>query len=103
MDLTLDINFELYPLQKEDKITLVLASSLARGPVASEGTGEGEEKERDLWRPDGKGRRGLEEDFEYVMYGKVCVILVRPGSNRNRYQRFQRSINSTKVHRSVCR
>ncbi|OCH96506.1 RNA polymerase [Obba rivulosa] len=69
MDLTLDYNVELYPLNVDDSFTLALASSLARGPP---GTAEGEEdKDRDVWRPDGKGRRGLEEDYEYVMYGKV--------------------------------
>ncbi|KAH9937591.1 uncharacterized protein B0H18DRAFT_971362 [Fomitopsis serialis] len=40
MELTLDYNIELYPLQKDQS-------------------------------PDGKGRRGLEDDYEYVMYGKV--------------------------------
>ncbi|KAH9946777.1 hypothetical protein B0H21DRAFT_778895 [Amylocystis lapponica] len=63
MDLTLDYNFELYPLQKDQSFALALASSLARE----------EEKDRDVWRPDGKGRRGLEEDYEYVMYGKVTA------------------------------
>ncbi|KZT74718.1 RNA polymerase I [Daedalea quercina L-15889] len=68
MDLTLDYNVELYPLQKDQSFALALASSLARGPNTA---GEEDEKDRDVWRPDGKGRRGLEEDYEYVMYGKV--------------------------------
>ncbi|KAG2354256.1 RNA polymerase [Suillus spraguei] len=50
MDLTLDYNIELFPLVNGE---------------------DGEDKDRDVWRPDGKGRRGLEEDYDYVMYGKV--------------------------------
>ncbi|KAJ7225789.1 hypothetical protein GGX14DRAFT_422384 [Mycena pura] len=75
MDLTLDYNIELFPLKDDQSFALALASSLARGdPQAgasgTDGTAE-DDKDRDVWRPDGKGRRGLEEDYEYVMYGKV--------------------------------
>ncbi|KAG5353246.1 hypothetical protein C0989_008981 [Termitomyces sp. Mn162] len=79
MDLTLDYNVELFPLQNEDSFALALATSLARGgapPGASttDGTEDTtDEKERDVWRPDGKGRRGLEDDYDYVMYGKVST------------------------------
>lgn len=65
MHLTLDYNIELYQLQVDDKFTLVLASSLARGGATDATEG------KDVWRPDGKGQQGLEEDYEYVMYGKV--------------------------------
>ena len=65
MDLTLDYNVELFPLQKEQNFALALASSLSRGGSSAD------EDERDVWRPDGKGSRGLEDDFDYVMYGKV--------------------------------
>ncbi|KAF7339916.1 hypothetical protein MVEN_01909100 [Mycena venus] len=77
MELTLDYNIELFPLQNGQSFALALASSLARGgtqPAASGADGateDAEDKDRDVWRPDGKGRRGLEEDYEYVMYGKV--------------------------------
>ncbi|KAG6842527.1 hypothetical protein C0991_000053 [Blastosporella zonata] len=77
MDLTLDYNVELFHLQNEDSFALALASSLARGGApAGANTAEGiedaaDDKERDVWRPDGKGRRGLEDDYDYVMYGKV--------------------------------
>ncbi|GJE98068.1 RNA polymerase Rpb8 [Phanerochaete sordida] len=67
MDLTLDYNIELFPLEQGQQVALALATSLSRGPPAD---GE-EEKDVEVWRPDGKGRRGLEEDYEYVMYGKV--------------------------------
>lgn len=73
MDLTLDYNIELFPLEKGQTLALALASSLARGPAGPSGTdgAEDEDKDKDVWRPDGKGRRGLEEDYDYVMYGKV--------------------------------
>ena len=76
MDLTLDYNTELFPLQKGQTLALALAlalaSSLARGPAgASSGDDDDDDKEKGVWRPDGKGRRGLEEDYDYVMYGKV--------------------------------
>jgi DNA-directed RNA polymerases I, II, and III subunit RPABC3 len=70
MDLTLDYNVELFPLKTDQSFALALASSLARGPPVTGGV-EDEEKDSDVWRPDGKGRRGLEEDYDYVMYGKV--------------------------------
>ncbi|KAF9068068.1 RNA polymerase I [Rhodocollybia butyracea] len=71
MDLTLDYNIELFPLSANQNFALALASSLARGPPTNPDANEEEDKDRDVWRPDGKGRRGLEEDYEYVMYGKV--------------------------------
>ncbi|KIK71178.1 hypothetical protein GYMLUDRAFT_319428 [Collybiopsis luxurians FD-317 M1] len=72
MDLTLDYNIELFPLAVNQSFALALASSLARGPsTTNPDANEDEDKDRDVWRPDGKGRRGLEEDYDYVMYGKV--------------------------------
>ncbi|KLO14481.1 RNA polymerase I [Schizopora paradoxa] len=76
MQLTLDYNIELYPLKVDEDFSLVLASSLARGgtEATANGTAEGgdeEKKDTHQWRPDGKGRRGIEEDYEYVMFGKV--------------------------------
>lgn len=82
MDLTLDYNLELFPLQNGESFALALASSLDREGVPSMATdGEEEEadKDRHKWRPDGKGKHGLEEDYEYVMYGKVSII---PNSSR---------------------
>jgi hypothetical protein len=76
MDLTLDYNIELFPLKKGDTFTLALASSLSRGGPATsiDGSTEEDEKDRPVWRPDGKGSRGLEEDYDYVMYGKVVTF-----------------------------
>lgn len=78
MDMTLDYNTELFPLAEGQNFAMALASSLARdggGPAGADGT-DAEDKDRDIWRPDGKGRRGLEEDYDYVMYGKVSYLLV---------------------------
>ncbi len=75
MQLTLDYNIELYPLKVGEDFSLVLASSLVRGGTdnTTNGTAEGGDEDKDThqWRPDGKGRRGIEEDYEYVMFGKV--------------------------------
>ena len=69
MNLTLDYNVELFPLQTDQNFALALASSLARG--APPANADGEDAERDVWRPDGKGNRGLDDEYDYVMYGKV--------------------------------
>ncbi|RDX57502.1 RNA polymerase [Polyporus arcularius HHB13444] len=71
MELTLDYNVELFPLQAGQSFALALASSLSRIPQGVAGAADDEEKDRDVWRPDAKGRRGLDDDYEYVMYGKV--------------------------------
>ena len=71
MDLTLDYNSEIFPLNVGQDVALALASSLARGPAGSQEGAEEEERDRDVWRPDAKGRRGLEDDYGYVMYGRV--------------------------------
>ena len=73
MELTLDYNVEMFPLVENEQIALALATSLSRGPPTG-ADGEEESKDGDVWRPDGKGRRGLEEDYDYVMYGKVSLI-----------------------------
>lgn len=88
MALTLDYNTELLVLQQGQSFAMALSTSLARGgdPAdanAADGGEDADEKERDVWRPDGKGRRGLEEDYDYVMYGKVtlyCNAVVDPGA-----------------------
>jgi len=72
MDLTLDYNIELFSLKAGQSFALSLATSLARGsgPKADGGL-DAEDKDQHVWRPDGKGQKGIEEDYDYVMYGKV--------------------------------
>jgi len=74
MDLTLDYNVELFPLKNDESFALALATSLSRSarPTGADGA---DKEEQAVWRPDGKGTRGLEEDYDYVMYGKVCMVL----------------------------
>ncbi|CAE6421000.1 unnamed protein product [Rhizoctonia solani] len=79
MHLTLDFNFEIYSLKVDEKFTMVLASTLARG-----GTAEAVEG-KDVWRPDGKGQQGLEEDYEYVMHGYVYKYDEGEGDNVTAY------------------
>ncbi|KAG7450351.1 RNA polymerase [Guyanagaster necrorhizus] len=71
MDMTLDYNTELFPLETGQHFALALASSLARGGQRTNTTDGAADEEEHIWRPDGKGQRGLEEDYDYVMYGKV--------------------------------
>ncbi|KAI6136770.1 RNA polymerase I [Pisolithus sp. B1] len=72
MDMTLDYNTEVFPVSKGQTVTIALASSLSRDSGQAGSGAEGADVEdKDVWRPDGKGRKGLEEDYEYVMYGKV--------------------------------
>ncbi len=71
MKLTLDYNCEIFPLQVDQTVVLALASSLVRDPAASQDGAVEEDRDRDVWRPDGKGRRGFEDDYDYVMYGRV--------------------------------
>jgi len=69
MDLSLDFNHELYPLRPSDTITLVLASSLQLSTAA---TKPGEEASSgETWRPNTGPSKGLDADYEYVMYGKI--------------------------------
>jgi len=81
MDLTLDYNIELFPLQTDQSFALALASSLSRGAgtgaTGIDGAEDADDKDRDVWRSDGKGRAGLEDDYSYVMYGKVtsCALV----------------------------
>ena len=68
MHLALDFNTELYPLTVGARFTFALASSLSR-VVDTE-----DSDVRNVWRPDDKGRAGIEKDYDYVMYGKVSLL-----------------------------
>lgn len=70
MDMTLDYNTELFHLKNGDAFSMSLSTSLSRNPTTNNADGTTEEDEH-IWRPDGKGARGIEEDYDYVMYGKV--------------------------------
>jgi DNA-directed RNA polymerase I, II, and III subunit RPABC3 len=60
LTLILDLNSELYPLAKDEVISLNLSSSLRL-----------DGKEEKGWRETGRGERTLADDYDYVCYGKV--------------------------------
>lgn len=74
LSLTLDVNFDLFPLLVGDKITLMLASDLfdasANGAeqVGPDGERAPAPDRREAWRG---GEQGLAEEYDYVTYGKV--------------------------------
>ena len=59
MELTLDVNTEIYPVHFEDRFTLVLTSSLSL------------DGSPDVANFDQSGRPSLLDKYEYVMYGKI--------------------------------
>ncbi|KAG2482491.1 hypothetical protein HYH03_018596 [Edaphochlamys debaryana] len=64
MDLNIDVNTDLFPLQRNDKFSLVLAWTLNLDATP------GSEK-YDAEFPTISGRRTLMDNYDYVMYGKV--------------------------------
>ncbi|KAI5962210.1 RPB8 [Candida pseudojiufengensis] len=63
INITLDINSELFPVKENDSLTITLASSL--GNESSMITSNGS------WRPPKPDDRSLADDYDYVMYGTV--------------------------------
>ncbi|KAJ1925462.1 DNA-directed RNA polymerases I, II, and III subunit RPABC3 [Tieghemiomyces parasiticus] len=102
MDLTLDYNLELYPMEIGDKFSLVLASTLSLdgteggsgaagvssgGASASAGAGGAKGSgatmgsvKADTWRPN-RNDRSLADEYDYVMYGKVYRYDDAEGNN----------------------
>ena len=64
MDLILDINSWVYPMELGDKFRLVLASTLREDGYPD--TGE--------WNPADSGAPSRADSFEYVMHGKIYRI-----------------------------
>ncbi len=62
MDMLLDVNVDIYPVDLGDKLALCLATTLN-----TDGTPSG--ASYDSVRP--TARRTLADDFEYVMHGKI--------------------------------
>ncbi|KAJ7553792.1 hypothetical protein O6H91_06G113200 [Diphasiastrum complanatum] len=59
MYLLLDVNTEIYPLSRDDKFTMALASTLSLDGTPDDGVF------------DQSGRKSLADKYEYVMYGKL--------------------------------
>lgn len=69
MTLAIDIMTEVFPVHVGQQLTFLLASSLQR-----QGAADGNATvDRDAWRLDQPGAQGLADEYEYVMYGKVCA------------------------------
>ncbi|PAA79824.1 hypothetical protein BOX15_Mlig022163g8, partial [Macrostomum lignano] len=69
MDLILDVNTMVYPVQLGEKFRLVIASSLREDGLVDDG-----EFDPLMWQDGsggGGGSRSRADQFEYVMYGKV--------------------------------
>ncbi|RDD44481.1 DNA-directed RNA polymerases I, II, and III subunit RPABC3 [Trichoplax sp. H2] len=61
MELILDINSQLYPVEDGDKFRLMLASTLREDGIADDGE----------YNPLGVNGPNKADNFEYVMYGKI--------------------------------
>lgn len=72
--ITLDINSELFPVKKQDSLTITLASSL--GNESSMLTSNGS------WRPPKNNDRSLADDYDYVMYGTVYKFEENSGDDK---------------------
>ncbi|ORX82085.1 RNA polymerase [Basidiobolus meristosporus CBS 931.73] len=82
MELTLDFNNELYPLEIGDKFSLVLASSLSLDGVRDlDASGK-----KESWRE--RTEKNLADDYEYVMYGKVYKYDESSGSKVSVYASY---------------
>ena len=84
MDLTLDVNTQIYPLDKADRFTMVLSKSLSTDGSAGFYENEG------FWDPSRRDQRTLADDYEYVMYGKVYKF----DENRSTNKMYQLSFIS---------
>lgn len=63
MEVTLDLNTDIYPVEINDKLTLVLARSLSTSGEVTE--------EKDAYDPSELSSPNLMDQYEYVMYGMV--------------------------------
>uniref|UniRef100_A0A2L2Y2K1 DNA-directed RNA polymerases I, II, and III subunit RPABC3 n=1 Tax=Parasteatoda tepidariorum TaxID=114398 RepID=A0A2L2Y2K1_PARTP len=64
MDLILDINIQVYPMELGDKFRLVIASTLKESGLPDDGE----------WNNVGEGGPSRADSFEYVCYGKIYRI-----------------------------
>lgn len=62
IDMTVDINTELYPCAKHERMQLMIASTLSLDGTRDDGKG---------WREVGRGEQTLADSWDYVCHGKV--------------------------------
>lgn len=87
MELELDFNVELFPLSQGDHVAVALASSLSREPIGAAADGE-EADNKNAWRPGISANPGLEEDYDYVMFGKIYKYDESTGERSTVYASF---------------
>ena len=61
-ELELDVNTELYPIVKGERIQFILASTLNIDGTRDDGKG---------WRDVGRGEQSLADTWDYVCHGKI--------------------------------
>eukprot|EP00245_Coleochaete_scutata_P003339 TRINITY_DN14905_c0_g2_i1.p1 TRINITY_DN14905_c0_g2~~TRINITY_DN14905_c0_g2_i1.p1 ORF type:complete len:147 (+),score=32.57 TRINITY_DN14905_c0_g2_i1:36-476(+) len=69
MDVILDVNIEIYPMEVGESYRTCLATTLSPDGTADEGIF------------DQSGKISLADDFEYVMYGKLYKVNLGKGAN----------------------
>lgn len=72
MMFTLDVNTELYPIEKNDHLTLAIASSLNL---------DGSKDDSKGWRRVGTDEQTLADEYDYVCHGKVYRFEEGKGEN----------------------
>ncbi|KAI9099480.1 hypothetical protein DFS34DRAFT_617704 [Phlyctochytrium arcticum] len=69
IEILLDVNTEIYPLNVGEKFSFLLASTLSLDATTTSSTAE-DAQPREIWRQKA-GEQSLADAYEYVMYGKV--------------------------------
>ncbi|GMM37572.1 DNA-directed RNA polymerase core subunit [Saccharomycopsis crataegensis] len=62
IQLTIDINHDLFPIEMNETLTVALTASLTESSETGESVS---------WRPPRAGEHSLADDYDYVMYGTV--------------------------------
>ena len=70
--LTLDVNTELYPVIKDERVQIALASTLNLDGSRDDSKG---------WREVGRGEHTLANEYDYVCHGKVYRFDEAEGDN----------------------
>ena len=72
IQLMLDVNLELWPLNEGDQIQMALATSLNL---------DGSKVDGKAWRDVGRGEQTLADEYDYVCHGKVYRFEEGTGDN----------------------
>ena len=72
--MTLDVNSELFPCSVNDRLQLLLVSTLSLDGSKDDGKG---------WRDVGKGEASVADEYDYVCHGKVYRF--EEGDDENMY------------------